>query len=235
MEPNFKNRVGWKRIYPDLPGMGKTLGHEGITNSDKMLDVVCEFIDAVISNEPFVVGGYSYGAYLARGVLQRKSHQVDGLLLVCPDIIANSSERMKPPQEVLVKDPELISKLNPQEKEMFETFGAVQSQRIWDRTQAEVIVGVELADEPYVSHLFAEGFGFSFDVDASTGQFQKPTLIMAGRQDWVVGYRDAWDLIEQYPRATYAVLDKGGHNLPIEQEALFNSLVREWLDRVEES
>ena len=48
MEPGFGKRDGWKRIYPDLPGMGRTPGQEWVTNSDKMLDVVCEFIEAVI-------------------------------------------------------------------------------------------------------------------------------------------------------------------------------------------
>jgi len=234
MEPNFESRDGWKRIYPDLPGMGKTSGYEWVTDSDKMLDVICEFIDAVIPNEPFVVGGYSYGAYLARGILQRKFNQVDGLVLICPVIIANSSERTKAKKEIVVKDSELISKLTPEEREMFEMFGAVQSQRIWERTSKEVAIGFARADEPHLSRLLAEGQAFSFDVDASIEQFQKPALIIAGRQDWVVGYRDVWQLIEQYPRATFGVLDRAGHNLPIAQEGLFNMLVNEWLDRAEE-
>ena len=56
-----------------------------------------------------------------------------------------------------------------------------------------------------------------------------------GRQDATVGYRDAWELIENYPRGTFAILDRAGHNLQIEQEGLFNALVNEWLDRVEET
>jgi len=31
------------------------------------------------------------------------------------------------------------------------------------------------------------------------------------------------------------VLDRAGHNLQIEQEDLFNALVNEWLDRVEDT
>ena len=234
MEPCFSKREGWKRIYPDLPGMGETSGHEWITNSDEMVDVICEFIDAVLPNEAFVLGGYSYGAYLARGVLQRKFDQVDGLSLLCPVIIANSAERTKPPQEILVKDPDLISTLPQDDREFFEVFGTVQSHRILERTRNEVIGGFALLDEPFFSRLQAEGYAFSFDVDASNRQFLKPTLIVAGRQDCIVGYWDSWTLIEQYPRATYAVLDRAGHNLPIEQEEIFNLLVGEWLDRVEE-
>jgi pimeloyl-ACP methyl ester carboxylesterase len=63
--------------------------------------------------------------------------------------------------------------------------------------------------------------------------FVKPTLILAGKQDHISGYRGQWDILENYPRATFVVLDRAGHRLQIEQEALFNALVNEWLDRVE--
>ncbi|OGN89279.1 MAG: hypothetical protein A2Y88_10275 [Chloroflexi bacterium RBG_13_48_10] len=42
MEPLFKQRDGWKRIYPDLPGHGRTPGKDWIANRDKILDVVNE-------------------------------------------------------------------------------------------------------------------------------------------------------------------------------------------------
>lgn len=60
----------------------------------------------------------------------------------------------------------------------------------------------------------------------------KPTLFLMGRQDSCVGYKDTWNILDNYPRATFAVLDKAGHNLQIEQAELMNSLVIEWLDRV---
>ncbi|MFF1355998.1 alpha/beta fold hydrolase [Streptomyces sp. NPDC058297] len=40
-------------------------------------------------------------------------------------------------------------------------------------------------------------------------------------------------LLPAYPRASFAVLDLAGHNLQIEQPALFAALVVRWLDRVE--
>ncbi len=57
---------------------------------------------------------------------------------------------------------------------------------------------------------------------------------MTGRQDSTVGYSRAWELLEQYPRATFAVLDRAGHALPHEQPELLRALVTEWLDRVRE-
>jgi pimeloyl-ACP methyl ester carboxylesterase len=61
----------------------------------------------------------------------------------------------------------------------------------------------------------------------------RPVLFVLGRQDSVVGYRTAVELMDHYPRATVAVLDRAGHILPWEQPAVFNALIRDWLDRVE--
>ena len=70
-------------------------------------------------------------------------------------------------------------------------------------------------------------------MDAVSEPFPGPSLIITSRQDSVVGYRDAWNILENYPRASYVVLDRAGH--PLEESAgLVNVLIREWLDRVEE-
>ena len=65
--------------------------------------------------------------------------------------------------------------------------------------------------------------------------FDKPALFLLGRQDSHVGYQDAIQILEGYPRATLAVLDRAGHALGVEQEGLFHALINEWLDRVEEN
>jgi pimeloyl-ACP methyl ester carboxylesterase len=233
MEPGLAERPGWQRIYLDLPGMGQTPGEAWISNSDQMLDVICDFIDQVLPGQRFAIGGYSYGGYLARGVLLRKRKMVDGLLLVCP-MIKDQGARELPPQEVRVSDPELMAWLTEEQREEFE-WVVVQSQRIWERIEEEMNPGFLLGDAPFLTRLQEGGYRFSFDVDAAlVDPFKKPTLIVAGRQDWIVGYRDAWQIIDTYPRATFAVLDRAGHNLPIAQDRLFDTLAGEWLDRMEE-
>jgi len=56
-------------------------------------------------------------------------------------------------------------------------------------------------------------------------------LVIAGRQDATVGYAAATDLVEQFPRATLAVLDGAGHALPHEQPDLLAGLIGNWLGR----
>ena len=81
MEPILQPRGGWRRIYVDLPGMGRTPGMDWIANSDQMLDIVMAFVDAVIPGQRFVLAGQAYGGYLARGIVYSKPALVDGLLL----------------------------------------------------------------------------------------------------------------------------------------------------------
>jgi pimeloyl-ACP methyl ester carboxylesterase len=59
-------------------------------------------------------------------------------------------------------------------------------------------------------------------------------LIVTGRQDHLAGYKQSWSILDSFPRATFAVLDRAGHLLDVEQPALQKALTNEWLDRVEE-
>jgi pimeloyl-ACP methyl ester carboxylesterase len=235
MEPVFNNRDEYKRIYIDLPGMGKTKGEDWIINSDIMLDIVIDFIEKVIPNENFLLAGESYGGYLSRGIVHKMADRIDGLLLLCPAIIADFKKRNIPSHIILKKDEKLLAQLEPADAEGFNSIQVVQSKEIWDRYRDEILSGLKLADNDFLNNLQQNGYEFSFDVDKSDEKFNKPTLILLGRQDSSVGYKDAWNILDKYPRATFAVLDRAGHNLQIEQEELFHSLVNEWLVRVNES
>jgi len=92
---------------------------------------------------------------------------------------------------------------------------------------------LELTDQDFQKRIFLN-YEFSFDVDQFPASFEKPVLIVTGRQDMSVGYLDAWKMLAQFPRATFAVLDRAGHYLPTEQNELLHALAIEWLQRVEE-
>lgn len=234
MEPVFNMKNNYKRIYIDLPGMGRSNSAEWITSSDIMLDIIINFIEKIIQNERFLLAGESYGGYLARGIVHKIANKVDGLLLLCPAIIADFKKRNIPSHIVLKKDDQLLSQLEPSDAEDFNSMQVVQSKRIWDRYKNEILSGVKLADNNFLRNLQENEYEFSFDVDKLDEKFNKPTLMILGRQDSTVGYKDAWDILDNYPRASFAVLDRAGHNLQIEQEELFNSLVNEWLVRVDD-
>ena len=233
MEPIFASRPGWKRIYFDLPGMGNTRGQPWIDSSNKMLEVVLAFVDRILPDQHFVIVGESYGGYLARGLVSKKGELVDGLLLICPLIVPNELERSLPARRTIVEDRRLISELDSSDASEFEPMAVVQNRSNWERFRDEILVGLKVADKAYLEQLRCKAYEFSFDPDSLSEPYDRPVLIVAGRQDTSVGYRDAWRIVENYPRATFVVLDKAGHNLQIEQAQLFNALVSEWLDRVQ--
>jgi pimeloyl-ACP methyl ester carboxylesterase len=133
-----------------------------------------------------------------------------------------------------VEAPGLLSTLKPEDRADFESITVVQSPEVWRRFQDEILSGLKAANKSFTDRLWTHAYGFSFDIDRPVGAIDSPTLIITGRQDSSVGYRDTWTVLEKYARATFAVLDRAGHDLQIEQESLFNALVNEWLDRIQE-
>jgi pimeloyl-ACP methyl ester carboxylesterase len=233
MEPIFASRPGWKRIYFDLPGMGRTRRESWIDSTDRVLEVVLAFVDHTLPNQNYLVVGESYGGYLARGLVCKRKKSVDGLLLICPLIIPGLSDRSLPSSRAIVEDRGLISELDPSDANEFASMAVIQTRENWERFRDEILVGLRVADTAYLEALRGNGYGFTFDVNSLSDPYTKPVLVVAGRQDSSVGYKDAWSIIENYPRATFAVLDSAGHNLQIEQAQVFNALVSEWLSRVQ--
>ncbi len=234
LEPIFKGRPGWKRVYFDLPGMGRTRASDRLKNSDDMLRTVRQFCEEVIPDRTFSVVGESYGGYLARGLVHDIPEHLDGVLLICPVIIADWQKRDLPRRRVSKRDPQLLASIEPNERKEFEHFMAVQDKRRWERFRLDILPGIRSEDTAFIERLKKDGYTFSFDVDKLDHQFDKPSLMLAGRQDTPVGYADLLKIIENYPRGTFAILDRAGHGLQIEQEAVFNCMVNEWLDRVVE-
>lgn len=228
MEPLFMQRDGWMRFYPDLPGTGRTQGVERLATQDQMLEAVLAFIDAVIPGQRFVLAGLSYGGYLARGVVWHRASSIDGLLLCAPAVTSPPEQAHLPQRTTLVEDAQLVTALAPGIAGLV----VVQSPGVIEAVR-DVQAEVQIADHAFLERL-EESAPFSFDVDRLPTPFGAPTLILTARQDHICGYRDAWDLLESYPRATFAVLDRAGHFVNIEQDGLCHALVREWLDRVEE-
>src|SRR5665647_99550 len=222
----------FKRIYIDLPGMGLSRAGESIQCSDQVLDVLLAFVDAVIPGQKFLLAGESYGGLLSRGLLRKRSIDILGLLLICPSVTPDQSKRNVPPFTVMTKDNEFLFRLSNTERREFIYINVVQTQKVWDKFKADVYPAIMMYDRAFLDHRL-DG-AFSYEVDPLEKPFEKPCLILAGRQDSSVGYKDQFTLLDDYPHASFAILDRAGHNLQIEQEGLFNCLVSEWLDRVVE-
>ncbi|WP_010095143.1 alpha/beta fold hydrolase [Ornithinibacillus scapharcae] len=232
MEPLFKERKGWRRIYIDLPGMGRTKNYQDISTSDDMLESVIEFIDHIIPNQDYVIAGESYGGYLARGIIHKQLQHIKGAAFICPVIYPYAKDRSLVPHIVMKRDESFLESLSPEELEDFSHNNVVLNEHTWVRYNQEVVSGARISDSRLLSKV-QQNYGFSFSIDQY--EFHKPSVFLLGRQDSVVGYQDALNLLNKYSRGTFGILDEAGHNLQIEKDILFNSLINDWLDRVNEN
>jgi pimeloyl-ACP methyl ester carboxylesterase len=233
LEPLFANRPGYWRIYPDLPGMGHTPAPERIDGNDAVLDLLLGLVDAVIGEEAFLLVGHSYGGYLARAIANHRPRQAAGLAVLCP-IVEPGREDARPEDVVLhaADDLDLDGALEPEMAAEFRGYLVVHTPDTLRRFQETVVPGVALVDQAALRRIFAR---WELRTAPEHGApYANPTLIVAGRQDATVGYAGSWRLLEHYPRATFAVLDRAGHGLPHEQVGLLAALLAEWLDRVDE-
>lgn len=227
-----------RRIYVDLPGMGKTPA-SGIRNQDDIYARLVEFVDARIGTERFAVVGTSCGGYLARAIAKKYGAQMDGLLLRVPLIHAADAKRDVDTIAPLVQDSAALASLSESDRKAAGEAPLIQTpdflHELAKKTQAVIYPTLEAADNAVLDPIRADPsrYGLSFDVES---RFDGPTLVIAGRHDDNVGYRDSLRLMENYPRATYALLDRGTHGLPVDESerALFAALVRDWVVRVHE-
>jgi len=82
-EPVFAGVAGFRRIYPDLPGMGRTVA-DGLSSAEDVLDTLLDFAREVTGETAYLLIGHSAGAYFAQAMAAREPAQVAGLALVCP-------------------------------------------------------------------------------------------------------------------------------------------------------
>jgi pimeloyl-ACP methyl ester carboxylesterase len=228
MEPIFSELADCRRLYPDLPGMGHTPAGT-LGSADDVLGLLLAFIDGVIGDGQFRLIGHSAGAYYARAITGRRAEQVAGLALICP---LDENARKLPAHQNLHASVDPRGTLGPAEEGVFRDYFVVQTQATLERYKDYVLPALGLVDEAGLERI-GQHWLFSAGPDGGTA-YSGPVLIVTGRQDSVVGYAAQWDLLEHYPRATFAVLDRAGHALTHEQPGLTKALITEWLDRVRE-
>jgi pimeloyl-ACP methyl ester carboxylesterase len=230
-EPLFEGRSGWRRIYPDLPGHGASPMPEWVRGPDDVLDVLFEFMDAVAPGGRFAIAGASWGAYLALGLIHHRPTSIGGVMFDIPAFEFGAADKGPlPVRQIIRSDPDFVDALQPSEQWM-QGIVVAQSRPVLDELRT-IFANVAPLDPAVQQRLWAKSF--SFDATVLSQPFPAPALFVTGRQDHIVGYGKAWSTLDDFPRATFVVLDRAGHLLDVEQIALQHALVSEWLDRVDE-
>ncbi|SDO20233.1 Pimeloyl-ACP methyl ester carboxylesterase [Nakamurella panacisegetis] len=216
-EPALSRDPGLRRIYPDLPGMGRTVAPASMRSADDVLDVLLGLADEVAGDRPLLLIGHSAGAYYAQAMAARRPAQVAGLALVCPLV---PGVRDVPEHRVVTGSGTLGDAT-------FRDYFVIQTPEMLQRYERYVAPAATLVDQAAL-----ERIGEHWELTPpGGGPYAGPVLLVAGRLDSAIGYAAAVDLLQAYPHSSLAVLDDAGHALPHEQPDLLRALISDWLKR----
>lgn len=223
LEPILDPYGSYRRLYPDLPGMGGSPPHESIQSSNDVVDLLGRFIDDQVGQRSLLVIGHSYGAHLACGLAARRPRQVMGLALICPMIPGS----MNPESHTVVEsavDPAAV--LDPSSVDEYMGYFVMHTEETVQRFKDAVVPSLGRFDGDAVERIMSE---WRLDPDPDETPTHAPTLIVTGRHDSWVGFREQMALVDRYPRASYLVLADSGHALPHERPDLLAALLSDWL------
>ena len=227
----FASAGRWERIYLDLPGFGATPALVEPGGLPEIADWIDDTVTALLGDRSFVIVGMSMGGLLARDLAARHPARCLGFALLAPVVDPVHANRTVPAPVVLVNDPDLIASLDPADATEYTQLAVVQSRENWERFRTTALPGLRAADVDAMNRL-AQRYVLDPAPDGRLVGFDRPVLIVTGRQDAVVGFEDQDALARRFPRATVVTLDRAGHNVHLDQPDRVCAALAHWADDV---
>lgn len=230
VEPSFAGLDGWRRVYLDLPGCGQSIGFQDVQSQDDVARCVLDFARSISGSNGIAVIGESRGSYIAQGLAHSDPELIAGLCLIVPGGFPTDPPPPKPEARPIIARPELLTGQPSSVTGRAERL-VIQTSEIIEKIRQTKVPAAALHDADLEARV-TDNFLFSYHDEMLATRFEKPSLVLSGRQDSISGYADTMAMLECYPRATYGLLDTAGHSLSWERPALFKAMLRDWLTRL---
>jgi pimeloyl-ACP methyl ester carboxylesterase len=205
-------------IAPDLPGHGRSSGVEGLLTVQNYTDFLVGFLDALKIGAAVMVGR-SMGGAIAMDLAIRYPSRVQALAL-----FATAAQFTIPPERI-------------------ETWRAVTMGRSGQPFNNDGYAPKTIAER---SEVIREGWGeqirtdprvrwgdmvaaAQLDLRDQIGRIDKPTLIVAGRDDMVTPPSNAEFIQSRIKGSRLEVIADAAHNLTTEQPAATNAVLEKFL------
>jgi pimeloyl-ACP methyl ester carboxylesterase len=108
----------------------------------------------------------------------------------------------------------------------------LSNMKILRNYENNIYSGIKNANVKFLELYQENGYAYLENIDDIKEPFNRPVLFIMGKQDSIVGYTDAYNILDNYPRASFCILDEAGHNLQIEKVEPFEALTKDWLNRI---
>jgi pimeloyl-ACP methyl ester carboxylesterase len=230
--------AGVRRLYVDLPGHGQSRGEPTNASADAFVEVLAALARHVLAppsggapdelEAPLVIG-YSYGGYLATGLV-RELGGARGLLLVCPVVEPDFARRRPAPRRVAIRDGELAFSDDERERDAFAEVAVRMTGAVLASFQ-RVVHPANIAVDARVVAAVRARYVLSRPLGDALATLERPAAIVCGRDDHWAGWQDATTLLAQLPHGQLTVLPDCGNLLPLEDPEALRALTTDWLRR----
>jgi pimeloyl-ACP methyl ester carboxylesterase len=221
-------------VVPDLRGFGGS--DEALPESIAALaDDVVALLDAVHVAGPAVICGISMGGYVAQHVAARHPDRVAAVILVATKLEADSAEARAGRTDLAAKVGRLglgiladamIPRLLADSAEARRAPGRADVESLLRRTiLAQRVETVQTA---------LAALGARPDMTEPLRQLRAPALLVAGAEDAITPPECLQTAEAIIPRAKLLIVPAAGHMVPLEQPAVFNAAVLEFLRELPE-
>jgi len=218
--------TGWRRIAPDLRGMGTSDEAASGYSVREYADDLAELLD-LLQVRDAVICGFSMGGYVAFEFWRRHADRVRALVLVNTQAGADDAEgrsgRDRMIKQVKREGPAALSdSLIPKllAPSSIDTMPPVVEhvRTMIARSPAGGVIGALQAMKARP------------DSTATLADISVPTLVVAGKEDQLIPLGRAEALAERIPGAQLTVIPGAGHLAPLEQPVATGRVISEFLE-----
>jgi 3-oxoadipate enol-lactonase len=223
------NLEGWRRIAPDLRGMGESSLPQGEASIGAYADDLIGLLDA-IGVVQVVACGHSMGGYVALDLVRRYRSRVAGLILIATRAEADSDEARRGRDDSAARA--AASGAAAIADAMLPRLFAPESLTRIPGTVAEVRAGILATPVPGIlaALVALRDRPDSRSLLASLGDI--PTLVVAGAADTITPPQGMRAMAEAIPGAEYVLVQGAGHLPPLERPDVMTDTIARFLTKL---
>ena len=215
-------------IAPDLAGFGRSATVDGTLSMARLADDLATLLDRLEIETPIVFCGLSMGGYVGWQMWQRHPNRLSHLIQCDTRAIGDSPEVARGRQMMATNLMQGSAKVSSVAEALIPKLfasSAVESGAAIVHSTKDVI----LKCPPQTVAAAQLGMAERDDFSDRLGEIQTPSLIVCGEHDVISPTDEMKGIAAAMPIAKYVEIKGAGHMSPLEDSAVFNRHVREFL------
>ena len=227
-------------VYLDHRNHGRSGRPPIDTLTHEQLVADAEGIRAKLGLGKMILFGHSYGGFIALEYALRHQDQLAGLVLACTapaldygDVVMENAKRRGTPEQLAAVE-QIFSNQVRTDLELRAAWAAIVPLYFvrFDPKLAAELDRVGSYSGAALHRAFADLVP-SYNVLSRLGEIRVPTLILAGRHDWITPIPQGGERLNRgIPGSELVVFERSGHYPFIEEQPAFLSAVRSWVARL---